>query len=108
MYEFILRKDHKNIYNIYKNNKRIRDENDFCVKIDEENKRVVFFNAWTAHKFVDVDDIIYQLLEILNLIGTNDEGSDEGASNWEVIRGYDDYVINVELKKKLNGGIYYE
>jgi hypothetical protein len=97
MYEFILRKDHKNVYNIYKDNKRIRDENDFCVKIDEENKRVVFFNAWTAHKLVNVNDIIYQLLELLNLMGT----SDEGASNWEIIKGYDDYVINIALRKKL-------
>ena len=96
MYEFILRKDHKNAYNIYKDNKRVRDENDFCVKIDEENKRVAFFNAWTAHKLVNVDDIIYQLLDLLDLIET----SDEGASNWEVIRGYE-YVINIALKKKL-------
>ena len=97
MYEFILRKDHKNVYNIYKDNKRIRDENDFCVKIDEENKRVVFFNAWTAHKLVNVNDIIYQLLELLNLMKTNNEG----ASNWEVIKGYDEYVINIALRKKL-------
>jgi hypothetical protein len=101
MYEFILRKDHKNVYNIYKDNKRIRDENDFCVKIDEENKRVVFFNAWTAHKLVNVNDIIHQLLELLSLIKTNDEGSDEGVSNWEVIKGYDEYVINIALRKKL-------
>lgn len=101
MYEFILRKNYKNVYNIYKDNKRVRDENDFCVKIDEENKSVAFFNAWTAHKFVNVDDIIYQLLELLSLIKTNDEGSDEGASNWEVIRGYDDYLINKILRKKL-------
>ena len=45
MYEFILKKNCKNVYNIYKDNKRIRDENDFCVKIDEENKSVAFFNA---------------------------------------------------------------
>lgn len=97
MYEFILRKNYKDIYNIYKDNKRIRDENDFCVKIDEENKRVVFYNAWTAHKLVNVNDIIIQLLELLNLM----KASDEGASNWEVIRGYDDYVINIALRKKL-------
>ena len=97
MYEFILRKNHKDVYDIYKDNKRIRDENDFCVKIDEENKRVVFYNAWTAHKLVNVNDIIYQLLELLNLMGT----SDEGASNWEIIKGYDDYVINIALRKKL-------
>jgi hypothetical protein len=97
MYEFILREHHHNVYDIYKDNKRIRDENDFCVKIDEENKRVVFFNAWTAHKLVNVNDIIYQLLELLNLMGT----SDEGASNWEIIKGYDDYVINIALRKKL-------
>jgi hypothetical protein len=97
MYEFILREHHHNVYDIYKDNERIRDENDFCVKIDEENKRVVFFNAWTAHKLVNVNDIIYQLLELLNLMGT----SDEGASNWEIIKGYDDYVINIALRKKL-------
>ena len=101
MYEFILRKHHKDVYDIYKDGSRIRDENDFCVKIDEGNKRVAFFNAWTAHKLVNVNDIIYQLLELLSLIKTNDEGSDEGASNWEVIRGYDDYVINIALRKKL-------
>lgn len=97
MYEFILREHHHNVYDIYKDNKKIRDENDFCIKIDEENKRVVFFNAWTAHKLVNVNDIIYQLLELLNLMGT----SNEGASNWEVIKGYDDYVINIALRKKL-------
>lgn len=97
MYEFILRQHHHNVYDIYKDNERVRDENDFCIKIDEENKRVVFFNAWTAHKLVNVDDIIIQLLELLSLIKT----SDEGASNWEVIRGYDDYVINIALHKKL-------
>ena len=97
MYEFILRKNHKDVYDIYKDNKKIRDENDFCVKIDEENKRVVFFNAWTAHKLVNVNDIIYQLLELLSLMGT----SDEGSSNWEIIKGYDDYVINIALRKKL-------
>ena len=97
MYEFILRKNYKDVYDIYKDGSRIRDENDFCVKIDEENKSVAFFNAWTAHKLVNVDDIVYQLLELLNLIET----SDEGASNWEVIRGYDDYVINIALRKKL-------
>ena len=96
MYEFILRKGCNNVYNIYKDKKRIRDENDFCLKIDEENKRVAFFNAWTAHKFVNVDDIICELLELLNLITT----SNEGTSNWEVFRGYE-YVINIALKKKL-------
>ena len=97
MYEFILRKHNKDVYDIYKDGSRIRDENDFCVKIDEENKRVAFFNAWTAHKLVNVNDIIYQLLELLSLI----KASDEGASNWEVIKGYDDYVINIALRKKL-------
>ena len=97
MYEFILREHHHNVYDIYKDNEKIRDENDFCIKIDEENKRVAFFNAWTAHRLVNVDDIIIQLLELLNLMQT----SDEGASNWEVIRGYDDYVINIALRKKL-------
>lgn len=97
MYEFILRKHHKDVYDIYKDNERIRDENDFCIKIDEDNKRVAFFNAWTAHKLVDVNEIIYQLLELLSLIETNDEG----ASNWEIIRGYDDYLINKVLRKKL-------
>lgn len=97
MYEFILRKHHKDVYDIYKDNERIRDENDFCVKIDEDNKRVAFFNGWTAHKLVNVNDIIYQLLELLSLMGT----SDEGASNWEVIKGYDEYVINIALRKKL-------
>lgn len=97
MYEFILRKDHKNAYNIYKDNKRIRDENDFCLKIDEENKSVAFFNAWTAHKFVDVDEIVNQLLELLSLIETNDEG----VSNWKLIKGYDHYVINIVLRKRL-------
>lgn len=97
MYEFILREHHYNVYDIYKDNKKIRDENDFCLKIDEENKRVAFFNAWTAHKLVDVNEIIYQLLELLDLIET----SDEGASSWEVIKGYDDYLINKVLRKKL-------
>lgn len=97
MYEFILREHHYNVYDIYKDNERIRDENDFCVKIDEDNKRVAFFNAWTAHKLVNVNDIIYQLLELLSLM----EMSDEGASNWEVIKGYDDYLINKVLRKKL-------
>ena len=86
MYQFILRKNHSDIYDIYKDNERIWDENDFCIKIDEKNKRVAFFN-----------DIIYQLLELLNLMET----SDEGASNWEIIRGYNDYVINIALRKKL-------
>ena len=97
MYEFILRKHYKDVYDIYKDGSRIRDENDFCVKIDEENKRVAFYNAWTAHKLVNVNDIIYQLLELLNLIET----SNEGANNWEVIRGYDDYLINKVIRKKL-------
>ena len=97
MYKFMLRRNYKNVYDIYKDNKRIRDENDFCIKIDEENKSVAFFNAWTAHKLVNVDDIIDQLLELLNLIDT----SDEGASGWEIIRGYNDYVINIALKKRL-------
>ena len=97
MYEFRLRPNRYNVYDIYKDNERIRDENDFCVKIDEENKSVAFFNAWTAHKLVNVNDIIIQLLELLNLIET----SNEGASNWEVIRGYDDYLINKVLRKKL-------
>lgn len=97
MYKFMLRRNYKNVYDIYKDKKRIRDENDFCVKIDEENKTVAFFNAWTAHKLVNVDEIICELLELLNLITT----SDEGASDWEVIRGYNDYVINIALKNKL-------
>ena len=97
MYKFMLRRNYKNVYDIYKDGKRIRDENDFCIKIDEENKSVAFFNAWTAHKLVNVDDIIDQLLELLNLIDT----SDEGARNWNIIRGYNDYVINIALKKKL-------
>lgn len=97
MYEFILKKNYNNVYDIYKDGKRIRDENDFCVKIDEEIKKVVFFNAWTAHRLVNVDDIVYQLIDLLKLIET----SDEGASNWEVIRGYNDYVINIALKNKL-------
>ena len=98
-YEFILRKNYRNIYDIYKDGNRIRDENDFCVKIDEETKRVAFFNAWTAHRLVNVDDIVAQLLELLKLM----EGSvsDEGARNWDIIRGYNDYVINIALCKKL-------
>jgi hypothetical protein len=99
MYKFVLRKN--DIYDIYKGNKRIHDEDDFCVKIDEENKRVVFFNAWTAHKIVNIDDVINQLLELLNLIKTNDEGNDEETNNWKIISGYDDYIINIALRKKL-------
>jgi hypothetical protein len=99
MYKFVLRKN--DIYDIYKGNKRIHDEDDFCVKIDEENKRVVFFNAWAAHKIVNIDDVINQLLELLNLIKTNDEGSDEETNNWKIISGYDDYIINIALRKKL-------
>jgi hypothetical protein len=97
MYKFMLRRNYKNVYDIYKDGERIRDENDFCIKIDEENKGVAFFNAWTAHKLVNVDEIICELLELLKLIDT----SDKGASNWEVIRGYNEYVINIALKKKL-------
>lgn len=97
MYKFMLRRNYKNVYDIYKDGERIRDENDFCIKIDEENKSVAFFNAWTAHKLVNVDDIIDQLLELLNLIDT----SDEGARKWDIIRGYNDYVINIALKNKL-------
>jgi hypothetical protein len=93
----MLRRNYKNVYDIYKDGERIRDENDFCIKIDEENKSVAFFNAWTAHKLVNVDEIICELLELLKLIDT----SDEGASSWEVIRGYNDYVINIALKKRL-------
>jgi hypothetical protein len=93
----MLRRNYKNVYDIYKDGERIRDENDFCIKIDEENKGVAFFNAWTAHKLVNVDEIICELLELLKLIDT----SDEGASNWEVIRGYNEYVINIALKKRL-------
>jgi hypothetical protein len=93
----MLRRNYKNVYDIYKDGERIRDENDFCIKIDEENKGVAFFNAWTAHKLVNVDEIICELLELLKLIDT----SDKGASNWEVIRGYNEYVINIALKKKL-------
>ena len=73
MYEFILRKHHNNVYDIYKDNERIRDENDFCVKIDEENKRVAFFNAWTAHKLVNVNDIIYS--DTLTIVPTVTKGA---------------------------------
>ena len=92
MYKFILKEPYDDIYDIYKDNERIRDENNFCVKIDERNKSVAFFNAWNAHKIANVNDIIEQLLELLNLMET---------SNWKVIKGYDDYVINIALRKKL-------
>ena len=100
MYEFILRKNSKDIYNIYMDGKRIRDENDFCVKIDEENKRVLFYNAYTGHSLVETDVILAQLIDILKLITAND------LNGWEVTQGYG-YVINtiLELELAKAGGI---
>jgi hypothetical protein len=94
MYEFILRENRSDIYDIYMDGKRIRDENDFCVKIDEENKRVLFYNAYTAHSLVETDEILAQLIDILKLITAND------LNGWEVTQGYN-YVINTILELEL-------
>ena len=94
MYEFILRENRRDIYDIYMDGKRIRDENDFCVKIDEENKRVLFYNAYTGHSLVETDIILAQLIDILKLITAND------LNGWEVTKGYN-YVLNTVLELEL-------
>ena len=92
MYEFVLKNRFSGVYDIYRNNERIRDENDFCVRIDEKKKQVAFYNAYTAHMLVNVVEIIPELLEILKMI-------DEGP--WKLKEGYD-YQINKVLREELN------
>ena len=81
------------IYDIYMNNKRIRDENDLCIRIREDRADVVFFNAYTAHNLLDIDTILNELIEILMIINNKEK--------WRVCFGYD-YPINKELDIILN------
>ena len=92
MYKFIMRSERLDIYDIYLNDKRIRDENDFCLKIDETTKEVVFYNAYTAHKLTDTNKIIDELIELLKMIS---------SEVWQVKEGYDLYLINRMLRDKL-------
>ena len=94
MYEFILRKNRIDVYDIYMDGKRIRDENDFCIKIDEDNKRVAFYNAQTGHSLVETDIILAQLIDILNLITA------DNLKGWKVPKGYN-YVLNNILELEL-------
>ena len=91
MYEFILRKHCTGVYDVYKGGVRVRDENDFCVRIEEENRRVAFFNAYTGHKLVNVREIIGELIAILMMIDSRP---------WTVIEGYE-YLINIALREEL-------
>ena len=91
MYEFILRKHYSKAYDVYKDGVRVRDENDFCVIIEEENRHVVFFNAYTAHNLVNVKEIVGELIAILMMIDSRP---------WTVIKGYE-YLINIALREEL-------
>ena len=93
MYQLILRKNYSDIYDIYKDNNKIRDEYDITLKIDEKNKKVAFFNAYKAHNLLDVDIILNELIDLLLII--------DNTNKWQILDGYD-YFINRELETKLN------
>lgn len=93
MYEFRLRPNSRDVYDIYIDNKRIRDENDLCIRIREARADVVFFNAYTAHDLLNTKDIIYELIDILMILNNKEK--------WRVCSGYN-YPINKELDIILN------
>ena len=93
MYQFILRENHSDIYDIYKDNIKIRDEYDVTVRIDESRKRVAFFNAYKAHNLLDMNIILDELCALLLII--------DNENKWQILNGYD-YLINKELEMKLN------
>lgn len=94
MYEFRLRQNRYNVYDIYKDNERIRDENDLCIYINEECHEVVFYNGYTAHTLVNVDVMLNEIVEILMML--------DDTKKWRVRDSYDFYQINKMLKNKLN------
>ena len=93
MYEFKLRPYSRDTYDIYVDGKRIRDENDLCIRIREARADVVFFNAYTAHNLLNTKDIIYELIDILMIMNNKEK--------WHVCLEYD-YPINKELDIILN------
>lgn len=94
MYELRLRENRYNVYDIYKDNERIRDQNDLCICINEECHDVVFYNAYTAHELLDVDIILDELIEILMML--------DDTNKWRTRDSYDFYQINKDLKERLN------
>ena len=94
MYELRLRENRYNVYDIYKDNERIRDQNDLCICINEEENNIAFYNGYTAHNLLDVDIILDELIEILTMI--ND------TKKWRVNSGYMFYQINKDLDAKVN------
>lgn len=94
MYEFRLRSNRYNVYDIYKDNERIRDQNDLCICINEEDHDVVFYNAYTAHTLVNVDVILDEIVEILMML--------DDTKKWHTRDSYNLYQINKALKNKLN------
>ena len=94
MYEFQLRPNRYNVYDIYKDNERIRDQNDLCICINEEDHDVVFYNGYTAHTLVNIDVILDEIVEILMML--------DDTKKWRVRDSYDFYQINKMLKNKLN------
>ena len=94
MYEFRLRPNRYDVYDIYKNNERIRDQNDLCIKIDEEEHHIIFYNAYTAHTLLNVDVVVDELIEIIMML--------DDTKKWHTRDSYDFYQINKALKEKLN------
>ena len=94
MYELQLRGNRFNVYDIYKDNEKIRDENDLCICINEEKCHIAFYNAYTAHKLLDIDIILDEIVEVLMMINN--------TKKWYVDSRYDFYQINKALEIKLN------
>jgi hypothetical protein len=94
LYELQLRKNRYDVYDIYKDNERVRDGKDLCVCINEERHSVAFYNAYTAHNLLDVDTMLDEIVGILMMI--------DDTKKWCVDSKYDFYQINKELEIKLN------
>lgn len=94
MYELRLRGNRFNIYDIYKDDEKIRDQNDLCICINEERHSVAFYNAYTAHNLLDVNTMLDEIVGILMMM--------DDTKKWCIDSKYDFYQINKDLNNKLN------